>query len=172
MPLRPTWAQVAAAAKKVNTSNMAGICLRGKPGWGDLGAAFTTVLNTFGGTWWSAKSDGSPDKAQVDQPAFKTALDFYAGLVQKAGEKDAANSSFNECLAQYQAGKVAMWYDATVAAGLPGAGDSPGKGKKGFAVAPTAKTKTSGGLWGWAPSVPERSPGAGGAGEKNPWATG
>jgi len=90
MPLHPTWQQVATIAKKINTPSRAGICLRGKPGWGDLGAAFTTVLNTFGGTWWSAKPDGSPDKAQVDQPAFKSALDFYAGLVQKAGEKEIA----------------------------------------------------------------------------------
>jgi sorbitol/mannitol transport system substrate-binding protein len=148
---------VATIAKKVNTSNMAGICLRGKPGWGDLGAAFTTVLNTFGGTWWSAKPDGSPDAAQVDQPAFKTALDFYAGLVQSAGEKDAANSSFNECLAQYQSGKVAIWYDATVAAGLLEAADSPVKGKNGFAFAPTAKTKASGWLWSWALAIPKSS---------------
>jgi sorbitol/mannitol transport system substrate-binding protein len=171
MPLHPTWAQVAAAAKKVNTSNMAGICLRGKPGWGDLGAAFTTVLNTFGGTWWSSKADGSPDKAQVDQPAFKTALDFYAGLVQKAGEKDAANSSFNECLAQYQAGKVAMWYDATVAAGLLEAKDSPVKGKNGFAFAPVVKTKASGWLWSWALAIPKSSPDSADAWKYISWAT-
>src|SRR3954453_14559260 len=68
IPLHPSWDQVAAAARKVNTAKMAGICLRGKPGWGDLGASFTTVLNTFGGTWWSAKPDGSVDKAQVNTP--------------------------------------------------------------------------------------------------------
>ena len=39
-------------------------------------------------------------------------------LVKDAGEKDAANSSFNECPTQYKDGKVAMWDDATVAAGL------------------------------------------------------
>ena len=158
MPLHPTWQQVATIARKVNTSSMAGICLRGKPGWGDLGAAFTTVLNTFGGTWWSAKSNGQPDKAQVDQPAFKAALDFYAKLVQDAGEEDAANSSFNECLAQYQAGKVAMWYDATVAAGLLEAKDSPVKGKNGYAFAPVNKTKASGWLWTWALAIPKSSP--------------
>ena len=155
MPARPTWQQVAAIARKVNSSSMAGICLRGKPGWGDLGAAFTTVLNTFGGTWWSSTADGKPDKAQVDQPAFKTALDFYAKLVQDAGEKDAANSSFNECLAQYQAGKVAMWYDATVAAGLLEAKDSPVKGKNGYALAPVVRTKASGWLWSWALAIPK-----------------
>jgi len=172
MPLHPTWQQVAAAARKIKTSSMAGICLRGKPGWGDLGAAFTTVLNTFGGTWWSAKSNGQPDKAQVDQPAFKTALDFYANLVQDAGEKDAANSSYNECLTQYQASKVAMWYDATVAAGFLEASDSPVKGKNGFAFAPVNKTKSSGWLWTWALAIPKSSKNPTDAWKYIAWATG
>jgi sorbitol/mannitol transport system substrate-binding protein len=155
MPLHPTWDQVAAIARKINKPNTAGICLRGKPGWGDLGAAFTTVLNTFGGTWWSAKPDGSVDKAQVNQPAFKQALTFYTNLVHDAGEKDAANSSFNECLTQYKDGKVAMWYDATVAAGLLEASDSPVKGKSGYAFAPVQQTKASGWLWSWALAIPK-----------------
>jgi sorbitol/mannitol transport system substrate-binding protein len=157
MPDHPTWDQVAAAARKVNSPSMAGICLRGKPGWGDLGAAFTTVLNTFGGTWWSAKPDGSVDKAMVDQPAFKQALQFYVSLVKDAGEKDAANSSFNECLSQYKDGKVAMWYDATVAAGLLEASDSPVKGKNGYAAAPVVQTKNAGWLWSWALAIPKTS---------------
>jgi sorbitol/mannitol transport system substrate-binding protein len=172
MPLHPTWQQVAAAARKIKTSSMAGICLRGKPGWGDLGAAFTTVLNTFGGTWWSAKANGKPDKAQVDQPAFKDALDFYSKLVQDAGEKDAANSSYNECLTQYQAGKVAMWYDATVAAGFLEASDSPVKGKNGYAFAPVNKTKSSGWLWTWALAIPKSSRDPSDAWKYIAWATG
>jgi sorbitol/mannitol transport system substrate-binding protein len=157
MPAHPTWQQVAQIAQKVNKPNMAGICLRGKPGWGDLGASLTTVLNTFGATWWSAKPDGSIDKAQVNQPAFKQALQFYVNLVKGAGEKDAANSSFNECLSQYKDGKVAMWYDATVAAGLLEASDSPVKGKNGYASAPVVKTPQSGWLWSWALAIPKTS---------------
>jgi sorbitol/mannitol transport system substrate-binding protein len=171
MPLHPTWQQVAAIARQINTSSMAGICLRGKPGWGDLGAAFTTVLNTFGGTWWSSTPDGKPAAAQVNQPAFKAALDFYAKLVQDAGEKDAANSSFNECLAQYQAGKVAMWYDATVAAGLLEAADSPVKGKNGYAFAPHYKTASTGWLWTWALAIPKSSPDPADAWKYISWAT-
>jgi sorbitol/mannitol transport system substrate-binding protein len=172
MPAKPTWDQVAAIARKINTSSMAGICLRGKPGWGDLGASFTTVLNTFGGTWWSSTAAGKPAAAQVNQPAFKTALDFYSKLTQDAGEKDAANSSFNECLAQYQAGKVAMWYDATVAAGLLEASDSPVKGKNGYALAPVEKTKASGWLWSWALAIPKSSPDPTDAWKYISWATG
>jgi len=172
MPLHPTWQQVATIARKIKTANMAGICLRGKPGWGELGAAFTTVLNTFGGTWWSSKPDGTPDKAQVDQPAFKQALDFYAKLVQDAGEKDAANSSYNECLTQYQAGTVAMWYDATVAAGSLEASNSPVKGKNGFAFAPHYKTPSTGWLWTWALAIPKSSPDPTDAWTYIAWATG
>jgi sorbitol/mannitol transport system substrate-binding protein len=155
MPAHPTWPQVAAIARKINKPNMAGICLRGKPGWGDLGASLTTVLNTFGATWWSAKPDGSVDKAQVDQPAFKQALQFYVNLIKDAGEKDAANSSFNECLSQYKDGKVAMWYDATVAASNLEASDSAVKGKNGYAPAPVVKTPASGWLWSWALAIPK-----------------
>jgi sorbitol/mannitol transport system substrate-binding protein len=172
MPAHPTWQQVADIAKKVNTPNMAGICLRGKPGWGDLGASFTTVLNTFGGTWWSAKSDGSIDKAMVDQPQFKQALDFYVNLVHDAGEKDAANASFNECLSQYKDGKVAMWYDATVAAGLLEASDSPVKGKNGYAPAPVNETDASGWLWSWALAIPKTTPKEDLAWKYVAWATG
>jgi sorbitol/mannitol transport system substrate-binding protein len=157
MPEHPTWDQVASIARKINTPQMAGICLRGKPGWGDLGASFTTVLNTFGGTWWSAKPDGTVDKAMVDQPAFKNALTFYVNLVKDAGEKDAASASFNECLTQYKDSKVAMWYDATVAAGLLEASDSPVKGKNGYVFAPTEKTSSSGWLWTWALAIPKTS---------------
>jgi sorbitol/mannitol transport system substrate-binding protein len=157
MPAKPTWQQVADIAKKVNSPSTAGICLRGKPGWGDLGASFTTVLNTFGGTWWSATADGKIDKAMVSQPEFKQALDFYVNLVKNAGEKDAANASFNECLSQYKDGKVAMWYDATVAAGLLEASDSPVKGKNGYAPAPVDKTAASGWLWSWALAMPKTS---------------
>jgi sorbitol/mannitol transport system substrate-binding protein len=172
IPLHPTWQQVASAARKIKTSSMAGICLRGKPGWGELGAVFTTVLNTFGGTWWSAKSNGKPDKAQVDQPAFKSTLDFYANLVQDAGEKDAANSSYNECLTQYQAGKVAMWYDATVGASYLEASDSPVKGKNGYAFAPVNKTRSSGWLWTWALAIPKSSRNPTDAWKYIAWATG
>jgi sorbitol/mannitol transport system substrate-binding protein len=172
IPAKPTWNQIAAIARKIDSDNMAGICLRGKPGWGDLGASFTTVLNTFGGTWWSAKPNGKPDKAQVDKPAFRQALTFYVNLVTDAGETDAANASFNECLAQYQDSKVAMWYDATVAAGILEANDSAVRGKNGYALAPVKKTKASGWLWTWALAIPRESPDVPTAWKYISWATG
>jgi polyol transport system substrate-binding protein len=154
MPAKPTWTEVAEIARKIDKPDMAGICLRGLPGWGDLGATFTTVLNTFGGTWWSANEDGSVDKAMVDQPEFRKALQFYVDLVRDAGEEDAAGSSYNECLSQYLDGKVAMWYDATVGASSLEADDSDVKGKNGYASAPVEETPVSGWLWTWGLAIP------------------
>jgi sorbitol/mannitol transport system substrate-binding protein len=157
MPAHPTWTQVADIARRIDTPERAGICLRGKPGWGEFGASFTTVLNTFGGTWWSAKPDGSVDRAMVDQPQFREALEFYVDLVRDAGEPRAATAAYNQCLAQYLSGKVAMWYDATAAAGVLEAADSDVKGKNGYAAAPVERTKASGWLWSWALAVPTSS---------------
>jgi sorbitol/mannitol transport system substrate-binding protein len=171
MPAEPTWDEVAAIARAVDSDETAGICLRGKPGWGDLGAAFTTVLNTFGGTWWAANEDGSIGEAQVDQPEFAEALNFYVDLVNDAGEDDAANSSFTECLSLYQDGKVAMWYDATVAAGLLEADDSPVKGKNEFALAPVKNTDASGWLWAWSLAIPKTAADPDTAWEFVSWAT-
>jgi sorbitol/mannitol transport system substrate-binding protein len=172
MPADPTWDQVAAIARKVNRPDMAGICLRGKPGWGELGASFTTVLNTFGGSWWSAKPDGTLDKATVDRPAFRNALRFYVDLVRDAGEPDAAGSAFNDCLAQYLHGKVAMWYDATVGAGQLEAANSPVRGKNGYVPAPIERTSASGWLWSWALAIPRTSTRSQSAWRYVAWATG
>ncbi len=172
MPDAPTWAEVAEIARAVDSDDMAGICLRGKPGWGDLGAAFTTVLNTFGGTWWAANDDGSIGAAQVDQPEFAEALNFYVDLLNDAGEDDAANSSFTECLSLYQDGKVAMWYDATVAASILEADDSPVKGLNGFALAPVKETENSGWLWAWTFAIPVSTSDQDAAWEFISWATG
>ncbi|GAA1225019.1 ABC transporter substrate-binding protein [Pseudonocardia alaniniphila] len=157
MPEHPTWRQVADIARRIDTPERAGICLRGKPGWGELGGSFGTVLNTFGGTWWSAKPDGSVDNAMVDQPEFRKALQFYVDLVRDAGESHPARAGYNQCLELYLSGKVAMWYDATVAAGLLEADNSDVKGKNGYAAAPVVLTRASGWLWSWALAIPTTS---------------
>ena len=168
MPDAPTWQEVADIARQIDSEEMAGICLRGKPGWGDLGAAFTTVLNTFGGTWWLANEDGSIGEAQVDQPEFAEALNFYVDLLNDAGEDDAANSSFNECRNLYEEGKVAMWYDATVAASLF---PEDVVANTAFALAPVKETANSGWLWAWTLAIPASTTDQDAAWQFIDWAT-
>src|SRR6266404_8940247 len=89
MPDHPTWDQVAAAAKAVNSSSVSGICLRGLPGWGEQLAPLDTVVNTYGGRWFDEKWN-----AQLTQPEFKAAVSFYINLIKTAGEPGAGNAGF------------------------------------------------------------------------------
>src|SRR6266851_3261177 len=77
MPDHPTWDQVAAAAKKVNSSSVNGICLRGLPGWGEQLAPLDTVVNTYGGRWYDMNWN-----AQLNSPAWHDALTFYVNLLK------------------------------------------------------------------------------------------
>jgi sorbitol/mannitol transport system substrate-binding protein len=151
MPAKPTWNQVADIAKKLNgsTKGMAGICLRGKTGWGENLAPLNTVVNTFGGQWYDMQW-----KAHLTDPAFKEATNFYVNLIKDAGEPGAANFSFNECANAMQQQKAAMWYDATVGASvIDDPKSSPIAGKLAYAPAPVVKTANSGWLWTWALAI-------------------
>ncbi|MGH4027417.1 ABC transporter substrate-binding protein [Actinomycetota bacterium Odt1-20B] len=147
MPEHPSWRQVAKLAAQVDGARpgMKGICLRGLPGWGELMAPLTTVVNTFGGTWFDKDW-----KARLDSPEFEKATRFYVDLVRDHGESGAAQSGYAECLNNLTQGKTAMWYDATAAAGSLESAKSPVKGKIGYVPAPVERTKSSGWLYTWA----------------------
>lgn len=155
VPEHPTWQQVADLAAKADGAEpgMKGICLRGLAGWGEIFGPLTTVVNTYGGTWFT--KDWQP---QVNSPEFKQATKFYVDLVRQHGEPGASQSGFTECLNAMSQGKVAMWYDATSAAGsLEDPSVSKVAGKVGYAYAPVVKTKNSGWLWAWAWVMPKTS---------------
>ncbi|MEV2254899.1 sugar ABC transporter substrate-binding protein [Streptomyces sp. NPDC050147] len=149
MPEHPTWQQVAKLAGDVEDAGaepgMKGICLRGLPGWGEVIAPLTSVVNTFGGTWFDKDW-----KARLDSPEFEKATRFYVDLVREHGQSGAAQSGYAECLNNLTQGKTAMWYDATAAAGSLESAKSPVKGKIGYVPAPVEKTESSGWLYTWA----------------------
>jgi len=148
MPLHPTWDQIQSFAAKLNdpSSNRYGICLRALPGWGEFGAPLTTVINTFGGSWFNLKWE-----PQLTSPATKAAVNFYVDLVRKYGEPGATSSGFTECETAVAQGKAAMWVDATVAAGeLADPKKSQVAKDIGFAYAPIKVTPLgSHWLWVW-----------------------
>ncbi|MFJ9352579.1 ABC transporter substrate-binding protein [Streptomyces sp. NPDC101237] len=168
MPARPTWQQVADLAAKADGAEpgMKGICLRGLPGWGEMLAPLTTVVNTMGGTWFDKDW-----KARLDAPEFKKATQFYVDLVRKHGEAGAAQSGFAECLNDTTQGKTAMWYDATSGAGSLEAAGSPVKGKMGYVPAPVDKTDSSGWLYTWAWGIQKASKNPGDAWKFISWAS-
>ncbi len=169
MPAQPTWDQVAGFARKLHDpkKNLAGICLRGLPGWGELFAPLNTVVNTFGGAWYDQNWN-----AQLTAAPFKQATQFYVDLVKQAGEPGAPNAGFTECLTAYSQGNAAMWYDATVAASLlEDPKTSKVAGKNGYAPAPVKQTDWSGWLWAWSLAMPSTSKNKDAAWEFMSWAT-
>ena len=167
MPAEPTWQEVAEFAKQLNTPETAGICLRGKPGWGDLFAPLTTVVQTFGGSWYDEDWN-----AQVNSKEFTEGVNFYVDLLADAGQADPVSNSFTECLNLLSTDKVAMWYDATSAAGtIEDPLVSEVAGKMGYVQAPTYKTEQSGWLWSWNLAIPETTENAEAATTFVKWAT-
>ncbi|MFF3374036.1 ABC transporter substrate-binding protein [Streptomyces sp. NPDC002680] len=169
VPEHPTWQQIADIAAKVDGAEpgMKGICLRGLAGWGELGAPLTSMVNTFGGTWFTKDW-----KAQVNTGGFKKATEFYVKLVKEHGESGAPQAGFTECLNALSQKKVAMWYDATSAAGsLEDPASSKIAGSVGYAYAPTVETDSSGWLWAWSWAMPKTTKNADAASQFMLWAS-
>ncbi len=153
MPEAPTWAFIkeAAAAMTDKGSEVYGICLRGKAGWGENMAFLSAMSNSFGTKWFDM--DWKP---QFDQQPWKDTLAFYLDLMTNYGPPGAANNGFNENLALFQQGKCGMWIDATVAASfVTNAKESTVADKVGFALAPdNGLGKRGNWLWAWNLAIP------------------
>jgi sorbitol/mannitol transport system substrate-binding protein len=156
VPEQPTYPQVKEWASKVHDpqNGVYGICLRGKPGWGENMAFLTTLVNTFGGQWFDMNWNPT-----INTPAWKSALGYYVDLMQDSGPPGASSNGFNENLALFSTGKCGMWIDATVAAGLiSNPKESNVYDKVGFARAPIESYPNgSNWLWAWALAIPKTS---------------
>ncbi|KAA0011141.1 sugar ABC transporter substrate-binding protein [Billgrantia pellis] len=168
---QPTWQEVREWAGAIHDpeNGVAGICLRGKPGWGENMAFLSTLVNTFGGRWFD--EGWNP---QLDSPAWQEAIQFYVDLMNDYGPSGASSNGFNENLAMFSRGKCGMWVDATSAAGkLFNPDESEVAGELGFAPAPVAETpKGAHWLWSWALAIPSSSDSPEAAQTFIAWATG
>ncbi len=156
MPAQPTYKDIARFAKSINNpaKDVYGVCLRGKPGWGENMAYISTIVNTFGGRWFDMAW-----KPQLDSPEWHNAVAFYVNLLQKYGPPGSSSNGFNESLTLFENGRCGMWIDATVAAGtLYDARQSEVAATVGFASAPIAVTpRGAQWLWSWGLAVPSSS---------------
>ena len=153
MPEQPTYAQIAQFADKLTdkSKQQYGICLRGKPGWGENMAYLSTLVNTYGGSWFDMNW-----KPQLTTAPWENAINFYVDLMQKDGPPGADSNGFNENQALFSTGHCAMWIDSTAAAGkLEDPTQSQVAGEIGFVKAPVAVTTHGAGwLWAWSLAVP------------------
>ncbi|MDZ5452345.1 sugar ABC transporter substrate-binding protein [Labrys sp. ZIDIC5] len=156
MPEQPTWKDIDGFAAKIHDPDhgVYGICLRGKPGWGENIGQITPVANSYGARWFDMEW-----KPQFDTPAWKEGLTVYVDLLKKYGPPGAASNGYNENLALFASGKCGMWVDATVSAGfLNDPKQSSVVGKLGYAHPPYGKfNKGNHYLWSWALAVPASS---------------
>ncbi|MGR3467906.1 MAG: ABC transporter substrate-binding protein [Shimia sp.] len=157
-----SWENIRAAAEAIhNPDDVYGVCLRGKPGWGDNMAFITTVVNSFGGAWFDA--DFRP---QLDSQAWNDAITFYVDLLGTYGPPGSEGNSFNEILALYNEGKCGMWIDATIAASFL---EVDGVA---YAQSPNAGNPVGANwLWAWAMAVPTGTDNSEAAMDFIEWAT-
>ena len=150
MPEQPTYDDIAQFAAKLTdkSKEQYGICLRGKPGWGENMAFLGTLVNAYGGSWFDMNW-----KPQLDTKPWKDAISYYVDLMTKYGPPGATNNGFNENQALFQTGHCAMWIDATSAAGrVFDPTQSQVADKTAFAISPHEVT-TAGSAWFWAWSL-------------------
>jgi len=156
MPEQPTWEDVRQFARTLHAPGQGryGICLRGKPGWGENVTIISTMVNTHGGRWFDERW-----QPQFNTRPWRDALMLYRDLLLSFGPPDVSANGFNESLTLFAEGRCAMWVDATVAAGkLFNPGASKVADRVGFAPAPIASTpKGAHWLWTWALAVPSSS---------------
>ncbi len=153
MPEAPSFQQIRSFADKVTNKGdeTYGICLRGKPGWGENMAFITPLVTAFGGQWFDMNW-----KPTLDTPPWHQALTWYDDALNKDGPPGATSNGFNENLALFAGGHCGMWVDSTVAAGLLfDPKQSKVSNSVGFAAFPTGDFK--GGptwLWSWNLGIP------------------
>jgi sorbitol/mannitol transport system substrate-binding protein len=168
MPERPTWDFIIDAASTLSDStDVNGICLRGKAGWGENMGFITAMANSYGARWFN--EDWIP---QFDTEEWSNTTTDYLKLGEYA-PSDAATNGFSENLALFQDGECAMWVDATSAASfITDPDESTVADSVGFAYAPgTGLDKQSNWLWAWSLAIPESSDNQDLAKEFVAWAT-
>ena len=101
-----TFGELEEAAKKLNSEAVAGIASRGK------GAAAVTQLSSYIYNYGGAYLDKGV--AVFDSAPAVEATRFYGKLLGNYGPKGVTSMSWENIMPLFQAGKVAMWTDASV----------------------------------------------------------
>ncbi len=157
IPDSPTWSEIRTAAEAMTDteSGTYGICLRGKPGWGENMAFLTAMANSYGARWFDTDW-----QAQFDSEEWQATLTDYLEMMNEYGPPGAAANGFNENLSLFQQGKCGIWIDATVAASfVTDPEDSQVADGVEFAQFPNREGVDNHGnwLWSWNLAIPASS---------------
>lgn len=170
MPEKPTWTQIREFAAQVHdpSNGVYGVCMRGKPGWGENMAVVGTIVNAFGGRWFD--ENWVPE---IDSPEWNDAISYYVDLVQNYGPPGASSNGHSENRALFQDGQCAIWVDSTAHSGhIFDPSQSKVFDKTSFTAAPTEVTERGNGwFWAWSLGIPSTSTKIDAAKEFVKWAT-
>ena len=167
----PTWTEIKAAAEAMTdkSKEQYGICLRGKPGWGENMAFLTAMANSYGARWFDPEW-----KPQFDSEEWNATLTDYLDMMNNYGPPGASSNGFNENLSLFQQGKCGIWIDATVAASfVTDPTNSTVAESVGFAQFPNKEGVENHGnwLWAWSLAIPASTDAPDAAKKFVAWAT-
>lgn len=154
MPTKPSFADIKYFAKRLHKPEQQryGICLRGKAGWGENMALFTSWLHALGGRWFDEQWI-----PQLTSAAWQETLSYYIDLLTNYAQPGPTTSGYPELLKLFSNGHCAMWIDASVAAGtLYNPTLSSVANKVSITGAPH-RERPSSWLWVWSLAVPSSS---------------
>lgn len=171
VPEQPTWDDIKAAAEAMHDpdNGVYGICLRGKPGWGENVAFITTMANSYGARWFDENW-----QPQFDSPEWKATLTDYVDLLTNYGPPGPTANGYNENLTLFLQGQCALRIDATVSgSALVDPNQSTVADRVGFTLSPDAGLgKRANWLWAWSLAIPSSSDAPDAAKTFLAWATG
>ncbi|WP_037339529.1 ABC transporter substrate-binding protein [Saccharospirillum impatiens] len=154
MPDRPQWSDIESLLSRMSraTDGARGrICLRGKSGWGENMALFSTMVNSFGGRWFDLKWQST-----IHSQQWMNAIEFYLELQTRYGLETPWENGYSESLSAFSNGDCDIWVDSTAAGGALAASEH--YRNIGYRQAPYQETQTGANwLWAWGFSVPDRS---------------
>ncbi len=128
---------------------------------------FSNYLYNYGGNWLTENREPA-----INTPEAVDALTFYGNLLKNYGPPGSVNNHWNEVVALFQQGKVAMFTDASVFyANVEAADKSTVAGKVGYAPFPAGPKANDYWLSGWGLSMASSSKNKGPAWYFIQWAT-
>lgn len=157
--------QAAAAKLHDPSKDFFGIASRGRKAAAIT--MFSNYLYNYGGNWLDA--DRNP---AINSPEAVAALTYYGNLLKDYGPPGSVGNHWNEVVALFQQGKVAMFTDASVFyANVENPDASTVAGKVGYAAFPAGPKDNTYWLSGWGLSMASSSKNKGAAWYFIQWAT-
>jgi len=157
MPEAPTWDDILELAKACDGfqtedgTEVVGIAIRGKAGYGENQYIFGSIMNSFGGRYYDMDWNTAYDSEEV-----RNAWEYYKELLQYA-EDSPTTCGYTECLNLFTQGQAAIYYDATVSAATFESDASAVAGKVGYAPAPSEVAALSSTIGGWGMAITSKT---------------